>query len=170
MFSNIFLKNLFFHLVSSLSLFIFSFIFSLLFHLVSQFLNHLLSSLFSLLVSSLLSLFCSSLLFSCLVFHLLSSLCILVLSRLLLPCLVLSFFVFSSLVSPLPSSLLSSVPVFFPCFQHVRVVPVHTGTFGTYTRARCEWTHGGEGEGHRKLCLPKFAHIGLSRDPEVHQK
>ena len=30
---------------------------------------------------------------------------------------------------------------------------------------------GGEGrEGHRQFCLPKFAHIGLSRDPKVHQK
>ena len=42
--------------------------------------------------------------------------------------------------------------------------------FKTYTRARFEWTHGGEGEGHRQFCLPKFAHIGLSRDLEVHQK
>ena len=25
---------------------------------------------------------------------------------------------------------------------HVRVVPVHTGTFWTYTRGRVEWTHG----------------------------
>ena len=27
-------------------------------------------------------------------------------------------------------------------FQHVRVVPVHTGTYWTYTRRRFEWTHG----------------------------
>ena len=28
------------------------------------------------------------------------------------------------------------------CFQHVRVVPVHTETFRTHIRARFEWTHG----------------------------
>ena len=53
---------------------------------------------------------------------------------------------------------------------HVRVVAVHTVTFRTYTRARFEWTYGGEEEGHRQFCLPKFARIGISRDPEVHQK
>ena len=52
----------------------------------------------------------------------------------------------------------------------VRVVAVHTGTFWTYTRARFEWTHGGEGEGHRQFCLQKFARVGLSRDPEVHHR
>ena len=40
----------------------------------------------------------------------------------------------------------------------------------TYTRARLEWTHRGEGGGHRQFCLPKFAHKGLSRASEVHQK
>ena len=53
---------------------------------------------------------------------------------------------------------------------HVRVVPAWTGTFWMYTRARFEWTHGGEGEGHRQFCLPKFDHMGLSRSPEVHRK
>ena len=38
-----------------------------------------------------------------------------------------------------------------------------------YTRRRFGWTHMGE-EGHRQLCLRKFAHVGLSRAPEVHQK
>ena len=32
---------------------------------------------------------------------------------------------------------------------HVRVVPVHTGTFRTYTRRRFEWTRGGRRGGHR---------------------
>ena len=47
-----------------------------------------------------------------------------------------------------------------------------------YTQGRFERTHGHvlnghtteEEEGHRQFCLPKFAHTGLSRDPEVHQK
>ena len=51
---------------------------------------------------------------------------------------------------------------------HARV-PVHTGTFRTYTRGRFECTHGGgRGEGragHRQFCLPKFAHVRLSLDP-----
>ena len=38
-------------------------------------------------------------------------------------------------------------------FRHVRVVPVHTGTFRMDTR--------GAG-GHRQFCLPKFAHVGSS--------
>ena len=52
---------------------------------------------------------------------------------------------------------------------HAGVVPVHTGTFRTYTRGRFECTHGGgRGEGragHRQFCLPKFAHVRLSLDP-----
>ena len=50
---------------------------------------------------------------------------------------------------------------------HVRVVPVDTGTFGTYTRGRFEWTHG---RSHRQFRLPTFAHEGLSRASEVHQR
>ena len=42
------------------------------------------------------------------------------------------------------------------------------------TRGRLESTHGKRFEsthgGHRQFCLPKFAHIGLSRAPEVHRK
>ena len=39
---------------------------------------------------------------------------------------------------------------------------------GRYPRGRCERTHG-EGN-HRQFCLPKFAHLGLSRAPEVPQR
>ena len=56
------------------------------------------------------------------------------------------------------------------------MVPVHTGTFLMYTRRRFEWTHGdvldgGEGRGgHRQFRSPKFAHVGLSRAPEIQQR
>ena len=100
-------KNIFFHLVSSSSFFIFSFIFSLLFHLLSClffFILSLLSSLiFSLIFSFIFSLLLSlvscllsllfSLLFSSLVSPLSSSLAFsscLVLSRLLFLCLSFS--------------------------------------------------------------------------------
>ena len=101
-------KNLLFHLFSSSSLFIFSFIFPLisciLFHLVSSFLFHLLSLLH--LVSYLSLLLLSSCLltsllsiFSSLVFNLLSSL------------------LFSSLVSPLSSSLAFLSCLVFSCLS-----------------------------------------------------
>ena len=73
---------------------------------------------------------------------------------------------------------------------HVRVVPVHTVKFRTYTRARFESTHGGFEWTHHTATaprqhthtrthtpehtthdsLPKFGHVGLSRDTEIHQK
>ena len=43
-----------------------------------------------------------------------------------------------------------------------------------YTRRRSESTHGKRFEsthgGHRQFCIPKFAHVWLSRASEVHQK
>ena len=50
--------------------------------------------------------------------------------------------------------------------------PMCTGTTRTCvsTRGRFGRTHGGEGGCHRQFCLPKFAHIGLSRAPEVHKE
>ena len=46
-----------------------------------------------------------------------------------------------------------------------------------YTRGRFDSTHGGRfvhahggARGHRLFCLPKFAHVWLSRDSEVHQR
>ena len=53
-------------------------------------------------------------------------------------------------------------------FQHVRVVPVHTGTFCTYTRVVLNGHTGTEG--YRQFCLPKFAHVWSSRASEVHQR
>ena len=59
---------------------------------------------------------------------------------------------------------------------YIRNVPVCTGTTRTCveTCARGAGTHGdvlnAHTGGHRQFCLPKFAHIGLSRDPEVRQK
>ena len=44
---------------------------------------------------------------------------------------------------------------------HGDVLNVHTETFWMDTR--------GAG-GHRQFCLPKFAHVGLSRALEVHQR
>ena len=39
------------------------------------------------------------------------------------------------------------------------------------TRARFEWTHGGEvGCGHRQFCFPRLVHIASSRASEVHRK
>ena len=47
----------------------------------------------------------------------------------------------------------------------------HMWVWCRYTRRRLERTHGAEGEGgHRQFCLPKFAHAGLSRAPEVQQR
>ena len=39
-----------------------------------------------------------------------------------------------------------------------------------YTQGRFERTNGEGEEGHRQFCLPKFAHVGLSRAPEVQQR
>ena len=101
-----FRKKSVFHLVSSLSLFTFSVIFSLLFHPVSSFLVHLLSS-------------CSSCLFSCLAHSLFLSYLFSSFDLLLSSCLVsppssslvlsrLSSFIFSCLVSSLLLHLLLS--------------------------------------------------------------
>ena len=65
----------------------------------------------------------------------------------------------SCLVSPLSSSHAT----------HVRVVPAYTGTFWMYTRRRF-WIHTRRAGGHRQFCLPKFAHVWLSRASDVHQK
>ena len=47
---------------------------------------------------------------------------------------------------------------------HGDVLNLHTEVFSADTR-------GGRGrEGHRQFCLPKFAHRGSSRAPEVHQR
>ena len=48
---------------------------------------------------------------------------------------------------------------------HGDVLNVHTEAFWMYTRRRR-----GEGGGRRQFCLPKFAHVELSRAPEVHQR
>ena len=40
--------------------------------------------------------------------------------------------------------------------KHVRLVPVHTGTF---------WIHTWRAGGHRQCCLPKFAHVWSSLGP-----
>ena len=190
-------KHFFFHLVSSLSLFIFSFIFSLLLHRVSSLVFHLLSSC---LLSSLLSIF-SSLLFHLLfsrsslqlslIFSLLSSLVFLsLLSHLLLhSCLVLSCLVFFCLLfSCLSSAVFSSlsVRVFFLCLSLCLCLCFSLSPCGVvllccvvvcvvwhrenpvYPLKTCPC--GGEGEGHRQFCLPKFAHIGLSRASEVHRR
>ena len=56
---------------------------------------------------------------------------------------------------------------------HVRVVPVHTGKFSIDTRGFSIDTppqHTQHTEHTIHDSLPNFAHIGLSRDPEVHQK
>ena len=45
-------------------------------------------------------------------------------------------------------------------FQHVRVVPVHTGDVLNGQR------EGRSGGGHRQFCSPRFAHVGLSRASE----
>ena len=39
-----------------------------------------------------------------------------------------------------------------------------------HTRGRFEWTHGGQEGCHRHFCLPKFAHVGSSLAPEVHER
>ena len=169
--------------------------FALLFHLVSCLLSPLvLSSLFSLfsslfffilsLVCSLVSPLSSSLAFlSCLVLSSFPvSLCLCLSLRVVLCCVVLCLVLWCVVCGVVCVVWHRENPVCTfktcPCVPvprahvkiHVRVVPVHTVTFRTYTRARFEWTYGGEEEGHRQFCLPKFAQIGLSRDPEVHQK
>ena len=63
-----------------------------------------------------------------------------------------------------------------PCVHSKR--PVCTGTARTCvsTCARGAGTHGEVlnphtgGRGSSSVCLPKFAHVGLSRDSEVHQR
>ena len=198
------------HLVSSLSLFIFSW-----------------SSPTSSLVSSFISdlLFFFSGLFSSLLFHLLVS--SLLLSRLLFCCLVLSFHVLSCLsfsVSLGLSLFLSSFSVSLsvsvchclcvcgvvccgvvwcvwcvvcvvwcvarlgtqkkpPCvdskrprvYRHHAHMCYHMCAWCRYTRRRFESTHGSFLDGHTEgrgssLVLPKFAHVWLSRDSEVHHK
>ena len=48
---------------------------------------------------------------------------------------------------------------------HGDVLNVHTETFlNPHTESR------GEGVGHRQFCLPKIAHVWLSRASEVHQR
>ena len=45
--------------------------------------------------------------------------------------------------------------------KHVRVVLVHGDVLNPHTR---------RAGGHRQFCLPKFAHVWLSRASEVHQR
>ena len=57
-----------------------------------------------------------------------------------------------------------------PYRQHVHMCK-HMWVWCRYTRGRFGCTHGEEGKGgHRQFCLPKFAHVGLSRAPEVQQR
>ena len=143
---------------SSLS-FIFSFVVHLLFHL----LFHL---LLSFVLSSLdLLIFCPLLLnFSSLLF-ILSPL-------LLLSCLLSSIF---SLVSPLPSSLFS-FSVFFLCLLSLSLSV--SLSLALILCARGAGIHGnvldgntgGRERGSSSVLLTKFAHVGLSRASEVHQR
>ena len=194
-----FLRKMF-HLFSSWSLCIFSFIFplifSLLFHLVFSFLFHLLSLLH--LVSSLVLLLLSSSLLSSLLLSFIFSL----LSSLLLSCLVsLSLSSFSLCLRVMLCVVLCGVcrcaarwkkrgktntwiQKTSPCVHSKR--PVYAGTMHTCvsTCARGAGTHGGvlnvhKGTfwihtrgtgGHRQFCLLTFAHVGLSRASEVQQR
>ena len=54
-------------------------------------------------------------------------------------------------------------------FQHVRVVPVHTGTFLNLHTEGVLYIHT-EGRVSSLVLLTKFAHVWLSRDSEVHQR
>ena len=66
-----------------------------------------------------------------------------------------------------PHEYVQNVPVYL---QHVHMYK-HMWVWCRYTRERFERTHGGvEEEGHRQFCLPKFAHVRLSRASEVHQR
>ena len=62
-------------------------------------------------------------------------------------------------------------------YRHHAHMLKHMCAWCRYTRGRFERTHGHVLSGHtagrgrvRQFCLPKFAHIGSTRDPEVHQK
>ena len=83
------------------------------------------------------------------------------------------------------SKLLPCVPAPRAHVGHALVLLAHTEALWTYTRARFEWTHGGFEWTHHTATaprqrthtthtpedsLPKFGHIGLWRDPEVHHK
>ena len=64
-----------------------------------------------------------------------------------------------------------------PCVhaRHPRVCRHHAHmcfnmcAWSRYTRGRFEWTHGVT-RGHSQFCLPKFAHVWLSRASQVHRR
>ena len=59
------------------------------------------------------------------------------------------------------------------CRQHAHML-LSMWTWCRYTRGRLKSTHGKRFEsthgGHRQFCLPRKAHVGLSRASEVHRK
>ena len=167
-------------IISSIFSFIFSFILSLLFHLLLP--SCLVSSspvlscsLSSCLVFCCLFLSClSSSVFSSLSFCLLSLLLSVSLCRVVLCVSLWSWCGVCGVARWKPPCVHPKRPR--ACRQHAHMC------FNMYASCRYTWGrferthghvlngHGGEGGGRRPFCLPKFAHIGLSRDPEVHQK